>query len=233
MLPASTVRSTPCSAGREAPSNVSATPRSSTRPRPAGSGGASARRDDRRLAVEHLEDARAGGGRALGRAEHVAERPHRAGQHQHVAVEGGEDGDVDRAVDRRAPADEQDRGEAEVGEEADQRRVARLQPRRVHRLLEDAAGLVAEALELQLLARERLHDAHAGDVLLRDRGQLGDPLLDLLHRGARAAAVAECDERSTNGTGASAISASCGSMMSIATAASASVKNDWPMKISP
>ena len=45
-----------------------------------------------------------------------------------------------------------------------------------------------------MLARERLHDAHAGDVLLGVGGQLGDPLLHLLDRGARAAAVAVGDE---------------------------------------
>ena len=69
-----------------------------------------------------------------------------------------------------------------------QRRVERLQPRRAHRLVEDAADRVAEALELAVLAGERLDHADAGDVLLGVGGQLGDPLLDLLHGGARAGA---------------------------------------------
>ena len=49
-------------------------------------------------------------------------------------------------------------------------------------------------VELPLLLRERLDDAHAGDVLLGLRGQLGDPLLHLLQRRPRPAAVAERDQ---------------------------------------
>jgi hypothetical protein len=43
---------------------------------------------------------------------------------------------------------------------------------------------------LARLGRERLHHADAGDVLLDLRGQLGDALLHLLERRARAPAVA-------------------------------------------
>ena len=53
---------------------------------------------------------------------------------------------------------------------------------------------MAEALQLARLAREGLHDAHAGDVLLGVRGQLRDPLLDLLHGRACAAPVALGDD---------------------------------------
>ena len=49
-------------------------------------------------------------------------------------------------------------------------------------------------LQLERLAGERLHDAHARDVLLGVRGQLGDPLLDLLDGWAGAAAVTLGDE---------------------------------------
>ena len=44
--------------------------------------------------------------------------------------------------------------------------------------------------QLVRLAREGLDDAHAGDVLLGVGRQLGDALLDLLDRRARAAPVA-------------------------------------------
>ena len=93
-----------------------------------------------------------------------------------------------------AAADEQDRREPELGQEADERAVERLDPRRDHRLLEDAADLALEAPALARLGGERLDDAHAGDVLLDLGGELRDALLDLLERGARAAPVARGDE---------------------------------------
>ena len=97
-------------------------------------------------------------------------------------------------VDDLAPAEEEDRREAELGQEADERVVEGLQARRDHRLVEDAPDAAAEALELALLAREGLHDAHAADVLLDVGGELGDPLLDLLQRRARAPPVARGDD---------------------------------------
>ena len=97
-------------------------------------------------------------------------------------------------MDDLAAADEEDRGEPELGEEADERAVERLDPRRHHRLLEDAADLALEAAALARLGGERLHDAHAGDVLLHLGGQLGEALLHLLERGARAPPVAGGDE---------------------------------------
>ena len=51
-----------------------------------------------------------------------------------------------------------------------------------------------EALQLVFLAGEGLHHAHARDVLLGVRGELGDALLHLLHRGACAAPVTLGDE---------------------------------------
>ncbi len=52
----------------------------------------------------------------------------------------------------------------------------------------------AEALQLPGLAGEGLHDAHAGDVLLGVRGELGDALLDLLDGGTGAVAIAVGDD---------------------------------------
>ena len=144
--------------------------------------------DDARLAVEHLEDARARGGRALGQAERDAERAHRADEHVQVQVELRELAEREVRVDHAAPADQQHGGEAELRQEADRRVELRLQARGDHRLVEHARDAVAEALELVGLAREGLDDAHAGDVLLGVGGELGDALLDLLDRRARACA---------------------------------------------
>ena len=54
--------------------------------------------------------------------------------------------------------------------------------------------LVAEALQLERLAREGLHDAYPGDVLLGIRRQLGDALLDLLDGRTGAPAIALGDD---------------------------------------
>ena len=141
------------------------------------------RRDDPRLAVEDLEEPRARGRRALGHAQRDAQRAHRRQQHEQVGVEGREVADAEAPVDDLAAAVEQDRGQPELGQEADQRVVERLQPGADHRLVEHPPDALAKALELALLAREGLDDAHARDVLLDLRRQLGDPLLHLLQRG--------------------------------------------------
>ena len=146
--------------------------------------------DDRRLAVEDLEQPRARRGRALRHAERDAEHPHRPDQHQQVRVEGGEVAQRQRPVDDLAPAHEQDHGQADVRQEGQERVVERALARGDHRLVEDARHIAAEALELARLGREGLDHAHAGDVLLDVRGDLGDPLLDLLQRRPRAAPVA-------------------------------------------
>ena len=151
------------------------------------------RRGDPRLAVEQLEQARAGGGGALGEAERPAERADRREQHEQVAVEGGELAEREAAVDDLATADEQQRGEPELGQEADERVVEGAQPGGDHRLLEDARHARAEAALLLLLGGERLDDAHAADALLDVGGQLADALLDLLQRRPRAAPVAVGD----------------------------------------
>jgi hypothetical protein len=158
-----------------------------TRPRPGGQRRRAGRRADRRLAVEQLEDPGARRGRALGQAEREAERAHRPEQHEQQHVEGGEVAERQLAVDHPAPAEQQDRGEPELGEEGDERRVERPDARRDHRLVEDAGHRAGEPLTLALLACERLDDAYAGDVLLGLGGQLGDALLDLLQRRARPA----------------------------------------------
>jgi hypothetical protein len=146
-----------------------------------------------RLAVEQLEQAAARGRRALGEAERDAERAHRRDQHQQVRVEGREVAGGEVLVDDPAAADDEDRGEAEVRQEPDEGLIEGAQAVGVHRLVEHPGHRMAEAQELARLGGERLHHAHARDVLLGLRRQLGDALLDLLQRRPRALPVARGD----------------------------------------
>ncbi len=224
-----------CSAGRDAPSKVSPTPRELHPSRPVGQRRGRLGHRHRRLAVEDLEDACARCRRPLRRAEHVAERAHRRDQHQQVGVEGGE---RPRATSEpwmtSRPPDEQDRGQAEVGQEADQ--SACRGPgsgSRADAWSKTRGDRSAEAIELALLLRERLDHAHARDVLLGLGGQLGDPLLDLLDRRTRLVPVAVGDQRPRTAPGPARGAASPGCRRNIATPASTIVSADWAMKISP
>ena len=89
-----------------------------------------------------------------------------------------------------------------------------------------------EAVQLVLLAGEGLDDADPGDVLLGLRGQLGDPLLDLLQGRARDAVVARGGEDDQRRRG-SAISASSGLIANITALARMIVSRFWVMKIRP
>ena len=167
--------------------------RDAAHPDAAAAGGELGRRGralDPRFAVEDLEEAVAGGDRALRHPHRHAEHPHRPGEDHQVGVEGGEVAEAEVAVDHHPPADQQHQGDPELGQEADQRREEGLQPGRVDALVEDPADRALEAVQLVFLAGERLDDADPGDVLLGFRGQLGDPLLDLLQGGAGDAVVA-------------------------------------------
>ena len=152
------------------------------------------RAHDPRRAVEQLEQPRARGRRALGHPQRDAELAHRPDQHQQVRVEGGEVAERERPGDDLAPAGQEDHREPHARQEADERVVVGAQPGRRHGLVEDAADRPLEGGELARLGREGLHHAHAGDVLLHVRGQLGDALLDLLQRRPRAVPVAGGDQ---------------------------------------
>jgi hypothetical protein len=89
-------------------------------------------------------------------AEQGAQRAHRRQQHEQVGVEGAELADGQAPVDDLAPAVEEDRGQAELRQEADERVVEGLQARRDHGLVPHAPDAPAEALELAVLAREGL-----------------------------------------------------------------------------
>ena len=88
--------------------------------------------------VEQLEHARAARHGPLRHPERHAEPAHRADEHQHVAVERDELADGDPPVDHLPAAHEQQRRQAELGKEADERRVEGAQPRGHHRLVEHA-----------------------------------------------------------------------------------------------
>ena len=144
------------------------------------------------MTIGDLEQAIAGGDRALEHPERGAEHSHREGQHQDIAVKGGELAEAEAAVDHHVAADEQDQRQPELGKEAEHRVVEGAQPGREQVLVEDAVDRAPEAGEHVLLAGEGLDDADAGDRFLDLGGHLGDPLLDLLQRRPRDPVIARC-----------------------------------------
>ena len=150
------------------------------------------------------------------------------GEHQHVAVEGDELADGDRPVDRLAAADEQDRRQAELGQEADERVVEGAQPGRDHRLVEHAlhgavgsasAGAASCANALTTRTPETFSSASAVSSAIR--------CCTSWRRRPVRAAVARTPTQITNGIGASATSASTGLTTSITAAAITIVSADW------
>ena len=82
------------------------------------------------------------------------------------------------------------------------------------------ATACAEAVQLVLLARERLDDADPGDALLGLRRQLGDPLLHLLHGRAVRRGCSARRWRPRTAPAASASNARQGSIANITALAS-------------
>jgi hypothetical protein len=74
-------------------------------------------------------------------------------------------------------------GDGHAGERRHGRHEGGLQAGRAQRLAEDPLRPCPEPIRLVLFLGERLHDAHAHDVLLGPGGDVGDPLLDLLQDG--------------------------------------------------
>ena len=93
-------------------------------------------------------------------------------------------------------ADEQDGRLREQRQEREERHVHRALPVRAHRLPEQRLVAAAELRLLRGLLRERLDDVDADDVLLGDRRDVGELLLDVAQRRVRdvAVAVRERDE---------------------------------------
>ena len=145
--------------------------------------------------VEHLEDALARGDGALVLADPHADHAQRPDQQREVEVVGDEAAERELAVDHEQAAGEDDHGEGELGQEVEQRAVARLDARGVELALEDALGALGEARALGVLLREGLDDAHADDRLLGLGRDVGDALLDVAQHRVRAAGVAGRHDR--------------------------------------
>ena len=163
---------------------------------PASVGGKGDRRrriGDLRPRVQDLEHALAGCDRALDHADPHADHAQRPDQHREVQVELEEAAGRELALDHQQPADEQDQGHAELGQEREQRLVEGAQPGHVDLPLEDRLGARGEALRLGVLLRERLHHPHADDVLLGLGGDVGDALLHVAQHGMGAARIAGRD----------------------------------------
>ena len=145
---------------------------------------------DVRGLVEQLEDALAGRHGTLVLADPHADHAQWPDQQGEVEVVGDEAAERELAVDHEQPAGEDDHRERELGEEVEQRAVARLDARGVELAGEDPLGALGEARPLGLLLRERLDDAHADDRFLGLRRHIGDALLDVAQHRMRAARIA-------------------------------------------
>ena len=141
--------------------------------------------------VEHLEDPLGAGRGPLGEAEQHPQPLQRPGQQQQVGVEGDQRAQGDLAVDGQPAAVPEDRGQAELGQDAQQGGVEGAEPRRLQVLVEDRAGLALQAAGLLVLPPERLDHPDPGRRLLDHGGQLADLLLDLPVDAVQAAVVAQ------------------------------------------
>ena len=139
--------------------------------------------DDVALLVEHLEHALAGRHRALVLADPHPDRPQRQHQQRQVRVHGEELAQRQLAVHDLVAAHQHHPGDRDAGQRRHGRHVGGLQSGCAQRLAKDPLRPRPEPIRLVLLLRERLHHAHAHDVLLGAGGDVGDPLLDLLQHG--------------------------------------------------
>ena len=139
--------------------------------------------------VHDLEDALTGRRRTLRLADPHAERAQRHDQHPEIEVEGDEPTDGELSTRDHARADEQNRGLREHRHPRDQRDVGSTLPVCAHRLVEHRLRARAELLFLLGFLRERLDDVDADDVLLGDRGDVRQLLLNVAQCRVRDVAV--------------------------------------------
>ena len=132
--------------------------------------------DDLGLLVEHLDDLVERRRRGEERVVELRELLHRVEEVRQVEEEGEQRPDRDLVVDEQVAAvAEHDRGR-ERGEEVDRREVEAVEhDRLVVRVAVEAVD-AAEARLVARLARVRLHDPHARDVLRERRGDEADAL---------------------------------------------------------
>ena len=133
---------------------------------------------DRLLEVDDGEDAVDGGHRALQVAVDAREALDRVCEVDSVRQEGDECTGRHLAVDDLVAAEPDDDRDRDGREELDGRRQEARELNVLHRRLEVELILAAEALDLVVLAHERLDDADGRDALLQERGDVGHALLD-------------------------------------------------------
>ena len=139
--------------------------------------------------VEHLEDPLTRSRRSLRLPDPHAEGAERRDEQREVEVEGDERASREGAVCDHPRTDEQHRGLGQQWQEGEERHVRRALPVRADGLSEERLVPAPELLLLGRLLRERLHDVDADDVLLGDRRDVGELLLDVAQRRVRDVAV--------------------------------------------
>ena len=144
--------------------------------------------DDVRLLVEHADDLVQRRRRREERVVELRELLDRVEEVVHVEHEGEQRRERDRVVEVEVPAVAEDDGERERREEADEREVEAVQHDRLHVRLAVVERDRAEVLRRALLAHERLHHPHAGDVLGERRRHEPEPLPHRRVRAGRARA---------------------------------------------
>ena len=182
---------------------------------------------DLRLLHEHLHDLVERRDRREERAVELRELLHRVEEGRRVAEERGQD------ADRRLPVEdevgavaEDDRGR-ERREQVDEREVDGVLDDRLLVALPVGLADPAEVLARRALARERLEDAHAGDVLGERRRDRAERLADSAVRAARLLAEDRPSRRRAAGITTSVASASFHERRNRITAAPTSVSVFW------
>ena len=188
MRPAGTSRVTPSSTMWSMYEKLTSSKRTAPSPLPGGQRVAALGHLERR--VEDLEDAIAGGDRALHEPGQPADHLGRVHEQHEVAVEGDQLAEREVALDHLAAAVPEQQQHRHVGQEGDQRDVDGAQAGGRHAGLEHRRAALAELLQLVVLTREDAHDARAGHVLLGRRGHVGDLLLHVLEHRLQLAAEA-------------------------------------------
>ena len=157
-----------------------------------GSACASRRVDDLRLLVEDGDDAIERSRRGQERVVELRQLLHRVEEVREVEREGEERSDGEAAVDDERASEAEDDRRRHRGEHVDRREVEAVQHDGL--VVRGLVALVdaAEARLARRLARERLHDSHARDVLGERGGHEPETLSDAPVRAIRAHPKPRC-----------------------------------------
>ena len=127
--------------------------------------------------IQDRRDALAGSGRHRQHRNDHADAADRREQLCHVGGERHQLADGQVAVDREHAAGADHDDQAEVGDQVEQRRVDRRQPRLLRRQREPGVVAGVEALHLVMLLSERLDQPHPAQILLQPPGKVAELLL--------------------------------------------------------